>query len=140
MTGMRPVALALTLLISASGPLHAQSAPEEQVQAVISGQIEAFRRGAHDEAFSYAAPTIKGLFGSTDRFITMVRKGYGAIYGSKRHDFGRNRVTRDTIMQEVKLVGPQGRDWVAIYTLRRQPDGSWKIAGVQMIEADTKSI
>lgn len=140
MKSFRRAILAATLTLPLGGLASAQSAPEEQVQAVITGQIEAFRSGAHEKAFSFAAPTIKGMFGSTDRFITMVRKGYGAIYGAQRHNFGRNRVTRDTILQEVRIVGPQGKDWVAIYTLRRQQDGSWKIAGVQMTQADTKSI
>ena len=135
---VRSLAIAASLAMSA--PAFAQASPEKAVQQVIAGQIDAFRQGAHEEAFRYAAPSIRGLFGSTDRFIAMVRQGYGAIYGAERYEFGRNRVTRDTILQEVRIVGPQGRDWVAIYTLRRQDDGGWKIAGVQMQEAEAKSI
>ena len=133
MTPIRSTLAALALCCTvATAPAFAQSAPEDAVRAVIGGQIDAFRAGAHETAFGFAAPSIRTMFGSTDRFISMVRSGYGAIYGAKRYDFGRTRVTRDTILQEVLITGPMDGQWTAIYTLRRQEDGSWKIAGVQM--------
>ena len=117
----------------------AQTPAEVEVRGVIAGQIDAFRTGAHEKAFSYAAPSIRSMFGSIDRFIAMVRGGYGAIYGAKRYDFGRSQVTRDTILQEVLITGPMDGQWAAIYTLRRQPGGEWKIAGVRMLKREGES-
>ena len=35
---------------------------------------------------------------------------------------------------KVFLVGPDGKSYVALYTLQRQPDGSWRINGCTLIE------
>lgn len=128
-----------------SGAAVAQSGPalppqlQQIVQSVIDGQIAAFRSGDHDTAFSYAAPSIKQIFGDTDSFIGMVKSGYGAIYGARNWSYGRGESKGDVLVQEVLITGPKGRDWVALYTLRKQPDGSWRIAAVQMKQAAVRS-
>ena len=35
------------------------------------------------------------------------------------------------------LVGPDGKSWVALYTLQRQPDGTWKIDGCVLLPDNT---
>ena len=102
-------------------------------QDIIGGQINAFKAKDHDRAFGYAAPGIRQMFGTTDQFIKMVRSGYSAIYGAQNWSFGRGEIKDDIVVQEVLLTGPAGRDWVALYTLRKQDDGSWRIAGVQIL-------
>ncbi|MEP0945194.1 MAG: DUF4864 domain-containing protein [Rhizobiaceae bacterium] len=124
---------------------YAQSGPklppqlQKTAESIIGGQISAFKAGDHDAAYGYAAPSIRQIFGSTDRFIGMVKKGYGPIYGARNWSFGRGEARGDALIQEVLLIGPQGRDWVALYTLRKQPDGTWRIAGVQMKPAELQS-
>jgi hypothetical protein len=45
------------------------------------------------------------------------------------------------IYQEVLISGRDGKDWTAIYQVARQPDGSFKINGVQIVpNADSKGI
>lgn len=134
--------IALSGLVSVThGFAQKALTPELQIEAqtIIGGQITAFRTRDHDKAFGYAAPTIKKMFANTDRFIGMVKNGYGAIYGARNWNFGRGKSFGDTMVQEVLLVGPQGRNWIALYTLNKQSDGSWKIAGVQMKEGDGQS-
>lgn len=104
-------------------------------QQVIDNQFNAFRARQHEEAFSYAAPALKKLFGTTDRFIGMVKSGYGAIYAARNWSFGRSRMDSGTLYQEVLLTGPKGGNWVALYALRQQEDGSWKITSVQIRKA-----
>jgi hypothetical protein len=43
------------------------------------------------------------------------------------------------VAQEVLLVGPDGKDYVALYTLELQPDGVYRITGVSLKEAKTLS-
>jgi len=138
-------ALALALV---TAPVTAVSVLAEQpkiaansgpAQKAIDGQLNAFKAKDHASAFSFAAPTIKQMFGSSDRFIGMVKGGYAPIYGAQSWSFGRSREAGGAVNQEVLLVGPAGRDWVALYTLRQQPDGTWKIAGVQMKPAESRS-
>ena len=133
------------VIFLATGIVRAQSEPnmpaelQTEAQRIIGSQIQAFRSEDHEKAFSFAAPSIQQIFGSTDRFIKMVKNGYGAIYGARNWSFGRGEVRGDALVQEVLIIGPQGRDWVALYTLRKQPDGTWRIAGVQMKQADLQS-
>ena len=139
------IAVSILVILLTAGIVRAQSGPtlptelQVEVQRIIGSQIQAFRSEDHEKAFSFAAPSIQQIFGSTDRFIKMVKKGYGAIYGARSWSFGRGEVRGDALVQEVLIMGPQGRDWVALYTLRKQPDGSWRIAGVQMKQAELQS-
>ncbi|MEL6966263.1 MAG: DUF4864 domain-containing protein [Pseudomonadota bacterium] len=132
------VSVLLAWMTSASAQ-NVQTAESKAAQMVIDGQFKAFRAQDHDGAFSYAAPTLRKMFGSTDRFIGMVKGGYNAIYGAQRWEFGRHRTRSGALYQEVMLVGPLGRNWVALYTMRKQSDGTWKIAGVQIKETDNRS-
>lgn len=143
--GTRAAVVAAGMVFSAL--VFAQPAAAQQgtnldnafAKEVISGQISAFKAKDHDGAFSYAAPTLRKMFRSTERFIGMVKGGYAPIYGAQRWTFGRYRERDGALFQEVMLVGPLGRDWVALYTLRKQADGTWKIAGVQMKPAESRS-
>ena len=54
-------------------------AQEEDIQATITGQIEAFGEDDFETAFSYASPTIQMLFGNPQRFEMMVRNGYPMV-------------------------------------------------------------
>lgn len=119
-----------TMVLSA--PAIAQSVSFASAETVIGGQIRAFKAGKHEEAFGYASPNIRKMFGSTGRFIGMVKSGYGAIYGAKSWTFGRNRVDGNRMFQEVDIVGPDGFAYAALYTLEKQADGTWRIAGVQV--------
>lgn len=132
----KALVLALAFSIFGQGPAAADSGKAQQV---IDSQINAFRSGQHEEAFSYASPNLRKFFGSTERFIEMVRGGYGAIYGARNWSFGRSRLDERTLYQEVLLTGPKGGNWVALYSLQQQADGSWKITAVHMRKAQAQS-
>ncbi len=142
---LRHLTLAALALIALAFQAWAQTATtlppqlQQDVRSVIDGQIQAFRSGDHEAAFSYAAPGIRHIFGSTERFIGMVKNGYGAIYGARNWSYGRGEASGNVLLQEVMITGPNGRDWIALYTLRKQPDGSWRIAGVQIVQAQAQS-
>ncbi|MEP1208010.1 MAG: DUF4864 domain-containing protein [Rhizobiaceae bacterium] len=144
-TFLQITAFAILGMMLVAGAGRAQSGPtlpaelQTLAHSVIDGQISAFRARDHETAFGFAAPSIRQMFGTTDRFIGMVKNGYGAIYGARSWSFGRGEARGDALVQEVLIKGPQGRDWVALYTLRKQPDGSWRIAGVQMKQAELRS-
>lgn len=101
-------------------------------QSVVRDQLDAFRSRDHNRAYSHAAPNIKGYFDNVDKFISMVSRGYGAIYNSEAYLFGRNMMLNSEVYQEVIITDESGRQWQAVYTLKQQDDGSWKITGVKM--------
>jgi hypothetical protein len=44
------------------------------------------------------------------------------------------------IVQRVELVGPDGARELALYTMEREPDGSWRIDGCQLTASDDVSV
>ena len=116
-----------------SGDAAAPEAMSSGAQTTIDSQLKAFGARDHAGAFSHAAPSLQKIFGSTERFIGMVKNGYGAIYDAKGWSFGRNRMKDGILYQEVLITGPDGREWAAMYTMKQQADGSWKIGGVQLV-------
>jgi hypothetical protein len=135
---------AMVIAIGLSLPGVARSdevsaADREAIQSMITSQIEAFRRDDGSAAYGYAAPTIQGMYPSVEQFMGMVRELYPPVYRPKSVTFGELMNSPGGILQKVFLTGPDGENWVAVYSLERQPDGSWRISGCYLIK-DTAPI
>jgi hypothetical protein len=122
-------------ILMISVPLARAAEPIDTAQSIIQNQIEAFLNDDAETAYSFASPQIRGKFPDKTIFFDMVKRGYAPVYRPGNFAFGRNRVEGDTIVQEVLISGPDGKDWTALYFLVRQPDGTYKINGVQMLQA-----
>ena len=137
---LKAFALAISLFamaIALAVPAFAQeakvgAAETNATQSVIRDQLNAFRSGDYNRAYSHAAPNIKSYFTTVERFSGMVKNGYGPIFQSDSFVMGRNTLISGEIYQEVLITDPQGKQWQAVYTLKQQEDGSWKITGVKM--------
>ncbi|MDM9628026.1 DUF4864 domain-containing protein [Rhizobium sp. S152] len=117
--------------------------PIETSRAMIEAQIKAFLKDDPETAYSYAAPGIKALYPDKNVFFAMVKKSYEPVYHPGNYAFGRSRSIDDGAMiyQEVLISGRDDKDWTAIYQVSRQPDGSYKINGVQILpNTDSKGI
>ena len=110
------------------------------VRSTISGQLDAFRNGDAAGAYGYAAPSIKEMFPTPERFARMVERGYGPIYDGEEPVFldGRS-VEGGDYAQEVRFTDDMGRSWTALYTLSEQPDGRWRITGCYLREPEGAS-
>ena len=109
--------------------------PIDTAQLIIKNQIAAFLSNDAATAYSFASPAIKEKFLNQNLFFEMVRRTYQPVFRPDNFAFGRSKVEGDQIIQEVLITGPDGKDWTAIYQLVRQPDGNYKINGVQMIQS-----
>ena len=132
------LALAASLLVPAAAFAQQGGAPDSEM--VISSQIEAFRAGDGERAFSFAAPGIRRAFGNSGAFMSMVKRGYMPVYAPRSFSFGRYSERNGLIFQEVLVTGPAGKEWVALYTLQRQDDGSLRITGVRLAESDAFAV
>jgi hypothetical protein len=131
--------LAIGLLV----PAVAQALSSDDratIRAMIADQIEAFRRDDAALAYGYAAPGIKQLFQTPERFMAMVREQYQPVYRPRSVTFGEIVATPDGILQKVFLTGPDGQNWVAAYLAERQTDGSWRISGCTLVVDDAPNI
>jgi hypothetical protein len=121
----------LGLLLGFALPAAAQVSPadREAIRDVIQGQVEAFRRDDGEAAFGFASPAIRGMFGSADMFMDMVRQGYQPVYRPRAFEFREIVTLHGMPTQKVHVIGPDGRPVTALYPMAQQPDGSWRIEG-----------
>ena len=120
-------AVMLAALMAATAPARADDASD--IKAVISGQLQAFKSGDKTTAYSYAAPSIKGMFPSADIFMTMVEQGYPPVFHSSNTVFGTPSAEGKGFRQDVYITDTDGKSWIASYTLERSEDGAFKITG-----------
>jgi len=129
------LAASLLAVLAAFAPARADDAAS--ARDIIESQINAFLSDDMAAAYSFASPSIKQLYPDQSRFFDMVKRGYQPVYRPGNFAFGRSKAATDGsgIVQEVIIQGPGGQDWTALYSLERQPDGIFKINGVQMIKS-----
>jgi len=122
----------LGLIVLFVMPAQAQdvsSGDRAAIREIIQSQVDAFRRDDGDAAFGAASPTIRGMFGTSEMFMDMVRQGYQPVYRPKVFDFGEIVTLHGQVTQKVNVVGPDGRPVTAFYPMTQLPDGTWRIDG-----------
>lgn len=124
---MRLPALTLTLL--AAWPALAQEAP---IQSTITSQIEAFQADDFAAAFSFASPTIQGLFGTPENFGAMVQSGYPMVYRPADVQMLDLCEIAGRLYQRVLLRDGQGRGYMLDYQMVETEEG-WRINGVDLV-------
>jgi len=105
------------------------------IQELIRGQLSAFARNDAKGAYAYASPEIQRKFQNPEIFITMVKRGYRPVYQPREVSFGQIRATKNGPLQEVYVVGPDGNNWLALYSFSQGADGSWKISGCYLTKS-----
>jgi hypothetical protein len=128
---MRRIVQALILAASLSLPAGAQEGP---ITATIESQIDAFLADDMERAFSFASPTIKGLFGTPENFGKMVRDGYPMVYRPAEVEMQDLREIAGNLWQRVRITDQAGAGWYVDYMMIETPDG-WLINAVQLMPA-----
>lgn len=136
MTRFHRVLAGLLFLAASAGFLPAGAAAEpvsstdtQAIRAVVEAQLAAFAADDGQRAFSYAAPSIREMFGSPERFMAMVRGSYPVVYRPTAVVFLHPTWVQGQLVQGVHLTDANGALWLAVYQLERQPDRSWRISG-----------
>ncbi|MDZ7905118.1 MAG: DUF4864 domain-containing protein [Cypionkella sp.] len=110
-------------------PAAAQDAP---IRATIQSQIDAMAADDFAAAFAYAAPNIKGIFGSADRFEAMVRSGYPMVVAPREVRMLELRTVAGNLWQRVLMVDNAGATHLLDYMMV-EIEGGWRIAAVQLL-------
>ena len=137
---LRKLAFSLLILLAIAAAPHgsrAQSASDADqaiFKQIITDQIAAFNADDSARAYSYAAPTIQALFPSPEIFLSMVKNGYRPVYRQKSFAFGEITEAAGRPVQHVTIVDATGKLWTALYTMQKQPDGSWRISACVLVE------
>ena len=113
---------------------------EEAIKRTVKSQLQAFAEDDFDQAFKYAAPSIKNFFSSPDNFKLMVINQYPAVYRPKKITFGDITTYRNSPALNVFLVDPDGNFVTATYMMEKQKNNDWLIAGCILSMSDYEQI
>jgi hypothetical protein len=110
------------------------SAQEEPIRNTIQSQIDAFLADDFARAFTFASPTIKGMFGTPENFGAMVKQGYPMVYRPSDVQMLELREVAGNLWQRVRVVDQAGAAWFLDYMMIETPEG-WQINAVQLLPA-----
>ena len=110
------------------------AAQDRGIERVIRDQIEAFQADDFEAAFVHASPNIKRMFGSSERFGQMVKRGYPMVWRPDAIQFLALRKDADLFWQRLLIRDAQGRGHVLEYQMILTESG-WKINGVQLLDS-----
>ena len=130
------LALFFCVLVSLNAQADTISPSDKtEFQRIITAQITAFQADDGPAAYDFTAPIIKNIFPSPETFMAMVKQGYPQVYRPSSFKF--DEASADSAgrpTQRVTIVGPDGKTYQALYTMEKQPDGAWRIAGCAILE------
>jgi hypothetical protein len=130
--------LMFVLLAFLSMAALAQSISETEkteFQRIITAQISAFRADDGPTAYSFAAPVVRNIFPTPEIFMSMVKRGYSPVYRPQSFNFTEALIDpMGRPAQKMLVVGPDGKTYEALYSMEKQPDGTWRISGCTLLE------
>jgi hypothetical protein len=125
----RVAGLAGLLLLVAAGIACAQDADVAAARASALAQLEAFRQGDFDRAYTYASVVIREQFGR-EAFERMVRLGYPQIAAPATVTMdGAERAPNGSVFLFLRVRGADGVAVEAVYEMVLEA-GAWKVNGV----------
>jgi hypothetical protein len=131
-------AFCLALALAVFAGIAAAQAPEPRdadwkaMHTNIAEQRAALIAGDGDRAFGYASPGIRAQFVDAQTFMAMVRAAYAPLLMARYVEFLQGAVIEGTVIVPLRLVDGDNTVRVALYTMERQSDGSWRIAGCRI--------
>jgi hypothetical protein len=131
--------LVLCLVLGIGSAQAVEEGDRAAIRGVIERQIQAFKADDAAAAYAVAAPEIQRLF-PLERFMSMVREGYKPVYRQRSYTFGAIQETASGPLQAVRIQDDEGVDWLAVYALEKQSDGTWRIAGCTLLKQPGQAI
>ena len=125
---------------AASGDAPVAGSDETAIRSVITAQIYAFQHDDADSAYRIASPRIETRFGNAATFLAVVKATYPAVYRAHDVSFGPIARQNGLIVQQVSLVGPNGVHEVALYSMEREANGSWRVDGCTLTADASREI
>lgn len=130
---MRSLVLRLVFVVCAAfGPVLPVAAQDSPMQQTIMSQLDAFRADDFERAFTFASPTIKGIFMTPQNFGAMVTQGYPMVHRPGAVRMLEARDVAGRLWQKVMITDQGGRTHILDYQMVETPEG-WQINGVQLL-------
>ena len=117
-----------------------ESQDKEKIIAVIDAQLEAFRSGDAEKAYSFATPGIQRQFPNSAIFMQMVMNGYNVLRQPTQVEYRDLRDHFGVKVQLVQLTDLNGFTFQAFYQMEQQNSGEWRIGGCMIQQVDQDKI
>ena len=99
------------------------------IKSAIEAQLDAFRSGDAQRAFSFASDQIRDIFATPENFIAMVRSQYAVVIAPASIVFLKPERVNGATLQPVQMSDDRGQLWLATYSMQLDAQGSWRING-----------
>lgn len=108
------------------------------IRSVIESQLDAFQRDDEAGAYSLAAPSVRQRFPTAEAFNKMVREKYRPFYSPREIKFLTPSIVSGRILQGIQFLSDENQLLLAVFTLERQQDKTWKIKACDMLPIESK--
>jgi hypothetical protein len=115
------------------------AAERTAIRQIIERQMVAFQKDDGDAAFNLATRQLRAQFGTAENFMRLVRANYQAVYRPTEVKFGKVEAVDGTPVAHVILTGQDGNVVEALYFMKHEKDGTWRIDGCVLTDTDLKS-
>jgi hypothetical protein len=99
------------------------------IRIVIQNQIEAFRAGDGERAFSYASSGVKEQFNTPSDFFNTLKSAYDSVLVPRSMVFEDLKQVMGIVTQPVLFFASDGDTVIASYVMEKEETGDWKISG-----------
>jgi len=126
---MKHILIFLVFALAFVKPVAAQ---DLSVRDTIQSQLRAFSQDDYAQAFEYATPRIKRIFGDPARFRQMVEQGFPMVARQRAFTFKGSQNEGVNAQQDVLIEDMSGTYHLLRYSLILL-NGVWKISAVERI-------
>ena len=133
--------IAIEVIAAALPPdVDLPAAEWQAIQRVISAQRTALKTEDGTRAFAFASEGLRREFGTPENFMRMVHAGYQPLIDARYVEFLDGAVIDGVPVQPLRLVLPDNTVLVALYTMKKEDDGRWHIAGCAIAPSTIKAV
>lgn len=109
------------------------------IRQVIQSQLDAFQRDDGEASYALAAPSVKERFPTPEAFNKMVRDNYSPIYNLREVKFLTPSIAQGRILQGIQFLSDENQLLLAVFTMERQQDKSWKVKACNLMPIESKT-
>ncbi|NDU99526.1 DUF4864 domain-containing protein [Pseudoroseicyclus tamaricis] len=126
------LALVVAVALAGFGATPAAAEAEDEIEEVITSQLDAFNSRDVEAAWLFASPGIQAIFGGPERFGQMVEEGYPMVWTSEGARMAGQPDLGPGLWQEVWITDAAGALHALGYKMV-QIDGDWRIDAVVLL-------
>lgn len=109
------------------------AADRAAIQDVVSAQVAAITRDDAPAAYALASAGLKALFDSPDRFMAVVRADYGAVHRARQITYLGVAAMEGKPVQQVLVVSPTGEPMLAMFVMKQEAAGIWRVEACYLV-------